>query len=154
MSHSAYEPPSPDPREASSSSSTIWIVILVLVLVIGLPIVGVAVLFLGCCGMMGLGAYSAMQIPGEMARQQYANHPVVREHVGEVQSVSMNIAATADEQQQAGDDLPPGTTIMVFDVRGSKGTGKIVAQQRAGADAKAMFSNAKLRTDEGEFPLN
>ena len=148
-----YGPPSyPPPQQ--SSSTTIWIVILVLVLVIGLPILLVAVMFAGCCGLMGIGAYSAFQIPGEMLKQQYADDPVIAQHIGELQTVSINIAATGEEQQKQAAGGVPGATIMVFDVRGSKGSGKIIAEQQPDAQPGHMFSKATLRTSQGEFPLS
>lgn len=147
--HPSYPPPK------QSSSAVVWIVILVVVLVIGLPILALAVMFLGCCGMLGLGAYAAFQIPAEAIKQQYADHPAIVEHIGEIHSVSINMTATGEEQQNHGEDLgAPGSTWMVFDIRGSKGSGKIVAEQQPGDPPDQMFSKATLRTTEGEFPLS
>ena len=146
-----YGPPSyPPPKQ--SSSAVVWIVVLVIVLVIGLPILAVAVMFLGCCGMLGLGAYAAFQLPAETIKRQYADHPAIVEHIGEIQSVSINMTATGQEQQET--DAPPSATVMVFDIRGSKGSGQIVVEQEPGDPPDQAFSKATLRTTEGEFPLS
>ena len=142
------------PRE-QSSSTTIWIIVLVLVLVIGLPILLVAVMFLGCCGLMGVGAYSAFQMTGEMAKQQYAADPVMQQHIGEIQSITPNFTATSEEQQK---QTTVGTNVIVFDVSGSKGSGQLIAEQQPGPQPPGspvkIFSNARLRTSQGEFPLS
>jgi hypothetical protein len=148
----SYPPGSYPPRE-QSSSTVIWVVVLVLVLVIGVPIVLVALMFLGCCGLMGVGAYSAFQMPGEMAKQQYGNDPVIQQHIGEIQSISMNINATSEEQQKQ----QTAQGIIVFDVSGPKGSGQLVAVQdpnvKPGNQPGKIFSKATLRTSQGEFPL-
>src|SRR5688572_5449554 len=141
--------PDPSPQRDQSSSTIIWIIVLVLVLVIGVPILLVAVMLLGCCG-LGIGAYSAAQMTGEMARQQYGNHPVIQEHIGDIQSISPNFAATSEEQQKP---ASAGTSVIVFDVSGPKGSGQLIAQQQPGGEAGNMYSDARLRTSAGEFPL-
>jgi hypothetical protein len=152
----SIEPPyGPPPPQQQSSSTVIWIVVLVIVLVIVLPVLAVAVLFLGCCGLMGFGAFAAFQVPAEAVKQQYANHPVIQEHIGEIQSVSINLGATGQEQQKSADDggATPGSTLMVFDIRGSKGSGQIIAEQQPGDPPGQAFSKATLRMPQGEFPL-
>ncbi|HZL90087.1 MAG TPA: hypothetical protein VFB96_17090 [Pirellulaceae bacterium] len=148
-----YGPPSyPPPPQQSSSNTIIWIVVLVLVLVIGLPILLVAVVFLGCCGMFGLGMYSMSQIPAEMVKQQYSDHPVIQQHIGEIQSATLNFADTSAEQQKQPDG--PGATVLVIDVRGTKGSGQIIGHQEPGNPPGQFFSKATLRTKQGEFQLS
>lgn len=148
-------PPDPYPPPQQSSSTIIWIVALILVLVVGLPILLVALMFLGCCGLMGVGAYSAFQMTGEMAKQQFGNDPVIQQHIGEIQSISPNIAATNEEQQK---QTSVGTNVIVFDVSGSKGSGQIIAEQQPGGPPAnqpgKIFTKATLRTTQGEFPLS
>ena len=152
----SYPPPSYPPQE-QSSSTIIWVVVLVLVLVVGLPILLAALMFLGCCGLMGVGmgfgAYSAFQISGDMAKQQYGDDPVIQQHIGEIQSISLNLSASAEESQQPS---AAGASIMVFDVSGPKGSGQLIAEQQQPVNPQAgqMFSKAKLRTSQGEFPLS
>ena len=151
------DPGKPGPyANPQQSSRAIWIVILVVMLVIGLPILLVALAFLGCCGLLGVGAYSAFQMTGEAAKKQYENDPVIQQHIGEIQSISANISATSAEQQkqaQAGGNA----TIIVFDVTGTKGSGQLIAEQQPpapGAQPGKFFSKATLRTSQGEFPLS
>src|SRR5262245_19018052 len=128
-----YSPAPTYPPPQQSSSTIIWVVILVLVLVIGLPILAVVVVFAGCCGLMGIGGAAAMQIPAEMAKKQYTNDPAIREHIGELESVSTNFGAAIQEQEKrtkAG--APPDANILVFDVHGPKGSGQIIAEQQPG----------------------
>jgi hypothetical protein len=149
-----YGPPSHPPQQ-DSSSTIIWVVVLVLVLVVGLPILAVAVLFLGCCGVFGFTMYSVSQIPAEMVKQQYNDHPVIQQHIGNIDSASLNFAATGEEQQkQQPGQQPPGTSIMVIDIRGPKGSGQFIGEQSPGTQPGGkLFSKATLRTKQGEFQL-
>ncbi|MEX2027117.1 MAG: hypothetical protein WEH44_07445 [Pirellulaceae bacterium] len=148
-------PPDSYPPPQQSSSTIIWIVVLVLVLVIGLPILLVALMFLGCCGLMGVGAYSAFQMSGEAAKQQFGGDPVIQEHLGEIQNISLNLPAT-NEEQAKGTAL--GVSVVVFDVSGPKGSGQLIAEQQPGVQPGQqpgrVFTKATLRTSQGEFPLS
>lgn len=147
-------PPSYPPPEQSSSSTAVWIVVLVLGLVFGVPILIIGLVFVGCCGLFGLGMYSVSQIPAEVVKQEYKDHPVIQQHIGEIQSASLNFADTnAEQQKQQPGGQVPGGTIMVVDVRGTKGSGQIIGQQRPGGQPGRFFSTATLRTKQGEFQL-
>ena len=152
---SQSNPPDSYPPPQRSSSAVLWIVILVLVLVVGLPILLVAVMFLGCCGLMGVGAYSAFHLTGEMAKQQFGADPVIQQHVGEIQSISLNLSATEEERQKG---VAQGANVVVFDVSGPKGSGQIIAEQLPGGPPANQpgkaFSKARLRTSQGEYPLS
>ncbi len=144
----------PYPPRQQSSSAVFWIVILVLVLVIGVPILLVALILLGCCGILGLGAATAFQVPANAARQQFGSHPVIQEHIGEIQSISMNAAASGEEQQRP---AAAGKNVIVFDVSGPKGSGQLIAEHQPGDPSTnqpdKFFSKATLRTSRGEFPI-
>jgi hypothetical protein len=150
MSQPGYGPPSYPPQQ-DSSSTIIWIVVLVLVVVIGLPILIVALIFLGCCGVFGFTMYSVSQLPADGVKQQYNNHPVIQQHIGDIQSASLNFTDTGAEQQKQ--QPGPGASILVIDVRGTKGSGQIVGHQQPGNQPGQFFSKATLRTKQGEFQL-
>jgi hypothetical protein len=152
MSEPGY--PGSFPPQQQSSSTIIWVVVLILLLVIGLPILLVALVFVGCCGLIGVGTTFALQMPADMAKQQFGNDPVIQQHIGQLQSVSLNLTGTSEEQQK---QTTAGTNVMVFDVRGSKGSGQLIAEQQpsqAGNSPGKFFSKARLRTSQGVFPLS
>jgi hypothetical protein len=140
------------PRE-QSSSTTIWIIVLVLVLVIGLPILLAAVMFLGCCGLME-SAPPAFQMTGRWPSSSMPRDPVM-------QSTSARFRTSAKLHRYVGGQQKQttvGTNVIVFDVSGSKGSGQLIAEQQPGPQPPGspvkIFSKARLRTSQGEFPLS
>jgi len=103
------------PKKRSSSNNqkkTNW----VLWVILGIGGVGVAMLV--CCG--GL-AYFGLDVVNQVVEVQFADHPAVVEHIGDLEDVSTNFLATGNESEKRGEDY------LVFEVKGSKGNGKIIA---------------------------
>lgn len=94
-------------------------------LLIGCGVAG----FLGmllCCGGFAMLGFFGLGVVGDVVQAEVENSPTIIENIGEIDSMSLNLAATGEEAQ----GIQPGqATPMVFDVKGSKGDGKIVAQQ-------------------------
>lgn len=125
------------PYQQQPKSSMLWLWILLGVGGVGLLCCG------GCGGLFYLGLNAA---GGEMVARLNAD-PVAQEHLGTVTSATMDVMAMGEESQRAG----PGKSILVFNVVGDKGSGKVIAEQEPGAQ---QFKNARLRMPTGEeFPL-
>lgn len=126
---SAYQEHQP-PRK----SGTLWWV---------LGIVGVVLLGLGllCCGGGYFAFQTTMEMAGQQVQAQVANDPVVVEHIGQVQSISLDPVATGERNQ-------PNT--LVFRLEGSKGSGLLVGRQEPGGELTDMV----LEMPDGEsYPL-
>lgn len=116
------------------------VVLVVLAVVGGLLVVGC----LACGGLTYFGFNRAMGMLADLAEDQYGTHPVVAEHLGEMESLSFNVAATGNVSQELGEDY------LVFDVQGTKGDGQLLLRQGPGGQ---QFASGILRTPEGDFPL-
>ena len=97
----------------------------------------------GCCGAvmwMGFNEFNkAMQ-------QEVAGHPAIQEHIGEIESTSMDFMASAEATEKQGG----GNNIIVMDVKGSKGSGELVGVQNPNGTPGNMFSKIDLKTSTGE----
>jgi hypothetical protein len=103
--------PYPPPPPSTSSSSKVLIYILC----------GFGVMSLLCCGTCsGLGFWTIQNEHRENAQKiiaEYANHPIVVEQLGGIDSCRANLLAGLDDSQHD----------MVFDVQGPRGSGTIHA---------------------------
>lgn len=113
-----------------------------------------AVLLVGCCGCGGLmwwGGNQAFNLVASTVKPSLQADPVVQEHVGEIESLSMNIMATGQEAET--NKQPQGQERIVFDVKGSKGSGQIVGKVEPDGAGQAKLSNGELRINGQTFPL-
>ena len=104
-----------------------------------------------CCGCFGGFIWFGVGQMTEMVKQQISDDPVVREHLGEVQSVTTNMMAIGEEQQK--NPPAPGQNVLVFDVVGTKGSGQLVGTQLPAPGPGRFLTNMKLRKDGKEYPL-
>jgi hypothetical protein len=125
------------------SKSWLWI----------LGIVGGVMLVL--CAGCGIASYFAWQgmssFMGGMVQEQVADDPVIQEHIGDVESVTLNIMATGQEAER--NPPPPGENRMVFDIKGSKASGQLVGTQVAQPGPGRVLRDMKLRVGGQEYPL-
>ena len=105
-----------------------------------------------CCGCIGAFGYIGVNQLSQFVKQQIENEPVIQEHIGEVQSVSMNVFAAAEEMQA--NPPPPGETLQAFDVKGSKGSGVVVGTQLPAPGPGGVLKNMKLKKDGQVYPLS
>lgn len=112
------------------------IVLLVLGLVFGS--IGVA-----CAGCAGLVWWGWGQMEEEIVAQIRTN-PVVLEHVGEVRSCEMDLAASLDEEE---------VEVFWFDVAGAKGEGRIWVRSVTRDDGAEEVVAGELRTSAGTYDL-
>ncbi len=121
-----------DPQVPKQGSS-VWLWILAIIGGIGLITVIV------CCGVGYWGYSKGTQMVADELKSQISDHPVIEEHIGEVQSVQMNLGAVVEEakkQQESGDQGPPPS--MVFDIKGSKGSGRILMRNEPGGQPTSV----------------
>jgi hypothetical protein len=113
-----------------------------------LGIVGVLGLALViCCGVGGYSAYSfGMNVMAEAIKQEIKDDPQVREHIGEISDMSVNLAKTGEETQKRG----TGDNILVFEIKGSNGNGELIVHQAKQPQPGEFFKKIDLRLDSGE----
>ena len=100
----------PPPQPPSGSPFLRVVVIIGLLLVIG---VGAC----GACAFLGW-RYAAGMI-GDQVAESLRDNPVVAEHIGEIQSVKLDLMASGAE---------PEPEVFVFEVVGSRGRGRLIVQ--------------------------
>jgi hypothetical protein len=118
-------------------------------------LIGVGVTLLvgcsGCGGLMMWGGMNAMNLVASTLKPTLQSDPVIQEHIGDIQSLNMNFVATGQEGEK--NKQPAGQERVVFDIKGSKGSGQVVGKvEPAGQQVK--LGNGELRMSTGEkFPL-
>lgn len=131
FSGAAGSPQQQPPRKRSP-----WLIVLIILLVVGGG--GIAI----CCG----GGYFAMQkgldVFAESVKEDLRNDPVIRQQLGEVQSVEMDFSASAQASQ--GDQQ-----VMVFDVEGTKGSGRVRGEVMKSDPNQVRLENARLELPDG-----
>lgn len=125
----AYGSPPPAPR--SSGMKIVWILL-------GL----FGVLGLVCCGGCVGFTFWGMSAGAKEIAKQVEGTPAMQEHIGTVESASMNLTATAQYAQEN----PGSDNVAVIDVKGSKGSGQLIVKTGGGN----TIQWAKLRLDSGE----
>lgn len=118
----------PPVRRTNSSSCLLWVV--------GFGLVGVICCVL-CCGGFAYFGFNLMSTEVEVAIR---DNPQVREHLGDLQSVSLNLMKSVADN---------GDQTWVYNVKGSKGTGELTVVEINGPSGKKSFHSAKLRLADG-----
>jgi hypothetical protein len=124
---SSYYGPPPTPRK---SSAALWW---------GLGIGG-AVLLLACGGTCTGLLMFGMNIAEEEIAAQLRDEPKFREHIGELQSLDMDLIASGAEDDDE---------VFVYKVRGSKGSGKVTIHEGEDDDGNTTVEKATLRLSDG-----
>ena len=107
-------------------------------------------MFLVCCGGAVALFYFGTSALGEAVISQVENDPAIVEHIGDVESCSLDFSATAkaaESAEQAGDQTP-----MAFEIKGSKGVGTLLLIQEAG-NQEAFSSGTLVLPNEERIPL-
>lgn len=126
--------------------SNFWMIFFIVVLV----------LMVICCGCGGAAVWftatGVQQFAGAIGIEvvkPYQNDPAVQEHIGNIQSANINFTESANESQKTG---RKNEGVMIIDVVGDKGKGKIVG--RESNDDQDQMMDAKLVLPNGqEFPI-
>ena len=127
----AFGPQTPPPRR---SNWWIW-------LVGGLGLGGLLVC--GCCGGVMMFGLSTMSSSME---DEVAGDPAIQQHIGEIRSMNLNLAATGEEAQKRAN----GKNIMVYDVKGTAGDGQLIGEQARNPQPGYVFDKIDLRLKSGE----
>jgi hypothetical protein len=126
-----FGPQAPPPRR---SNTWLWILG-------GLGLAGLLVC--GCCG--GFMMFGMSQLSGAL-EEEVAGHPAIEQHIGDIQSTSLNLTATGEETNKRGG----GKSVMVYDVKGSTGNGQLIAEQARQPQPGNMFDKIDLRLNNGD----
>lgn len=135
---------------AGSSNNPVMIILGVIGLITVIACLGCGGCFLGVLGLgafsdgSGLGFMREMELEVE---NQLKDHPDVKRELGEIESVSANIMASVDADDEFGSE-----DFWSFDVEGTKGDGTIIVEA-VGLTNDADFTQRILRTGNGEFDL-
>lgn len=107
-------------------------------------------MFLVCCGGLVAIFYFGSGALGEAVIGEVENDPAIVEHIGDVESCSLDIGETAkaaEAAEQAGDQTP-----LAFEIKGSKGEGVLLLMQDGRNQNE--FSSGTLILPNGErIPL-
>lgn len=126
--------PAQPPRKKSSAGKIILI------------LAGVGGVFLLlCCGGIGAMSWFGLSQVGNVVAQQVQDDPAIQEHIGEIQSSSFNMMATGELAEETGEQ-----GVIVLDVTGSKGSGKL----RARMEGENVTQATLVLPDGQEFELS
>lgn len=122
---SFYGPPPPK----QGPSAGLWI---------GLAIGGVLLLVCGggCVGLVMFG----LNVSEEEITAQLRDNPKLREHIGEIQSLDMDIIASGAEDDDE---------VFVYRVKGDKGSGRLTIREGTNDDFDTIVEEATLRLSDG-----
>ena len=102
-------------------------------------LVAAGLLFLVCCGGFAGLMYFGMQVITTSVEEQLAQNPILREHLGQIESFDVDWTRTfADEDT------------FVYDVRGTEGRGRVTVRHVTGPDGTPQIVDAQLRLPTGE----
>jgi hypothetical protein len=94
-----------------------------------------------CCGGIAGLAYFGMGLVATEVRNLVREHPVVVEHIGEIQTIKLNFTETG-----AADDADT----FVYDLTGTKGRGVLTAKHVTNAAGDEELVSGTLRLPNGE----
>ncbi|TWU48432.1 cytochrome c oxidase assembly factor Coa1 family protein [Rubripirellula reticaptiva] len=115
---------------------------------LGCGITGLVGILVCCGGSILMTQFGLSVLAGEFQKQLEGN-PVIAEHIGDIDSFSMNWSDTIQAAQSA----DSGAEELAFAISGSKGSGKVMIQQDKSGDGTGMQS-AVLVMDDGErYPI-
>ncbi|QDU31957.1 hypothetical protein ETAA8_71190 [Anatilimnocola aggregata] len=136
-----YAPASTQPVAPKKSNVLLYVL---------LGIGGVALLV--CCSCGGIGYFGFNQALGMVAQQikpQLQTDPVIQEHIGTIDTLSMNMTKSVSEAEQ---NKKQG--FLVFDIKGEKGSGIVMGRVDQTNPQQARLAEGELRMADGQsFPL-
>jgi hypothetical protein len=109
----------------------------IIVLIVSL-IVGAGLCLVVCCG--GIVNFG-MGVQAEEVRSELEANPKFIEHVGQVQEFRVNYMASFSDQNN---------DVFVYDVKGTKWSGRLTVKHETGADGKEKVIWAKMTLSSGE----
>ena len=129
----------PQPQRQSSGGGNTWL--WVLGIIGGLMLVSA----IACCGLAWYGGSQMSGLIADAAMEEFADDPVVVEHIGEITDSEMDFGEAIKASQKE-----DNVAVMIFNVEGDKGSGKIIHR----TDNSSGIVTATLVMDSGEeYPL-
>ena len=88
-----------------------------------------------------------MSVVGDQLRPEVEDNADVKENIGEIDSITMNIMETGKEKQERKDNA----NWIVFDVTGDKGDGQFIVEMPPGGRDGKPFGKIELRLEDGKI---
>tara|TARA_R110002049_G_scaffold4601_4_gene31955 strand:+ start:231782 stop:232312 length:531 start_codon:yes stop_codon:yes gene_type:complete len=95
-----------------------------------------------CCGGTFFAYKAGTGMMAEAFKSQLADNPVIEEHIGTIDSMSMSLGKTSEYAESS-----PGS--LAFDISGAKGSGTVLIKQQPGADGQPGIGSAELIMSDG-----
>ncbi|EMI15492.1 hypothetical protein RMSM_07593 [Rhodopirellula maiorica SM1] len=96
-----------------------------------------------CCGGIYFMFSMGKGMMADMVKQEIGANPVIQEHIGEIESADLNLAATGEAGQN-------GPGILAFDLVGSKGSGVLEIKQDPNSHGNGLsIQSAELVMPDG-----
>ena len=103
------------------------------------------VLLLLCCGgLTYFGVSKGLGALADMVKNEVADNDDVKENLGELTSVTMNLMGTSNEQKARGNS----SNLIVFDAEGTEGKGQFVVETSQGGQG-SPFNSIELKLPDG-----
>ena len=127
-------------QQAKKSGSNVWL--WVLGIIGGLTVIGALV----CCGGGYFGYQAVTNMIAEAYKGQLQGNPVIVEHVGEIETMKLNLTTTQEQAQSS-------NGMMAFDVVGSKSPATLLVRQAQGGDGTAIAAAELLMPDGTRYDV-
>lgn len=108
-------------------------------MIIGGVLGATVLLSLCCCGGCFYVASKGISMQADMVKAEFSTHPKVKEHLGELETVSTNFTKTGELGEPE---------VIVFDAVGSKGTGELIVKPNNNQPGE--YITARLRLANGD----
>jgi hypothetical protein len=129
-----------DTPQSRPRSSTSWSLITV-----GIVAAGGLLMIALCCGGGWFAFRFGMGLVAEEVQAELDNYAVIQEHIGAIQTLSMDITKSAAVE---------GDGVLVFRIEGDKGSGYVTVESVTNAAGTEEVTGGSLQLDTGEtFPL-
>lgn len=129
-------------QQAPPKKSNTWVWVLGVIGVVGLLTVML------CCGGLYFAYQKGTQVLGEQLKPELEGNAVIVEHIGEIESLQMNLTDLVAEVQKHQEENRSGDPPqLLFDIEGTKGSGKVTMNTNPGSGRP---TNVVLITEDGE----
>lgn len=127
-------------QQVRKSGSNIWL--WVLGIIGGMTVVGALL----CCGGGYYGYQAVTNMIAEAYKSQLQGHPVIVEHVGEIESLTFSLTQT-QEHAESSDGM------MAFDLVGSKGSATLLVEQESEGDGTGIETAQLVMPDGNRYDI-
>jgi len=102
-------------------------------------------LLLCCGGFTWWGVSKGNQVLADLVKTEVADNEDVKENLGEITSIKMNLMETGSEQKARGG----AGNLIVFDAKGTEGDGKFIVETPSGGQGGGPFTAIELKLPDG-----